>query len=94
MTSMPTFWLLSNGASMAAVSDPSDPSTNSLTGPTRRKAPPNPDVTPVAIKEAVSQIPTLFKIKTPCHGALLLKAARKVVEQSRHRIVNFIEAHQ
>jgi hypothetical protein len=25
---------------------------------------------------------------------LLLKAARKVVEQSRHRIVNFIEAHQ
>jgi predicted acylesterase/phospholipase RssA len=50
------------------------------------------DVSPAAIKEAVSQIPTLFKIKTPCHGALLLKAARKVVEQSRHRIVNFIEA--
>ncbi|HET9312578.1 MAG TPA: patatin-like phospholipase family protein [Nitrospira sp.] len=52
------------------------------------------DVTPAAIKQAVSQIPTLFKIKTPCHGELLLKAARKVVEQSRHRIVNFIEAHQ
>ncbi|HET9844814.1 MAG TPA: patatin-like phospholipase family protein [Nitrospira sp.] len=54
----------------------------------------SPGVSPAAIKEAVSQIPTLFKIKTPCHGALLLKAARKVVEQSRHRIVNFIEAHQ
>lgn len=53
-----------------------------------------PDVTPAQIKEAVSQIPTLFKIKTPCHGALLQKAARKVVEQHRHRIVNFIEAHQ
>jgi hypothetical protein len=54
----------------------------------------SPGVSPAAIKEAVSQIPTLFKIKTPCHGALLLKAARKVVEQSRHRIVNFIEARQ
>lgn len=53
-----------------------------------------PDVTPTQIKQAVSQIPTLFKIKTPCHGALLLKAARKVVQQYRHRIVNFIEAHQ
>ena len=51
-----------------------------------------PDVTPTQIKQAVSQIPTLFKIKTPCHGALLFKAARKVVEQHRHRIVNFIEA--
>jgi len=53
-----------------------------------------PDVTPTQIKQAVSEIPTLFKIKTPCHGALLLKAARKVVQQSRHRIVNFIEAAQ
>lgn len=52
------------------------------------------DVTPTQIKQAVSQIPTLFKIKTPCHGALLLKAARKVVEQNRHRIVDFIEVHQ
>jgi predicted acylesterase/phospholipase RssA len=51
------------------------------------------DVTPLQIKQAVSQIPTLFKIKTPCHGALLQKAARKVVEQHRHRIVSFIEAH-
>lgn len=53
-----------------------------------------PDVTPTQIKEAVGEIPTLFKIKIPCHGALLLKAARKVVEQHRHRIVNFIEANQ
>jgi len=52
------------------------------------------DVTPMQIKQEVAQIPTLFKIKTPCHGALLLKAARKVVEQYRHRIVNFIEANQ
>jgi patatin-like phospholipase len=52
------------------------------------------DVTPAQIKQAVSQIPTLFKIKTPCHGALLEKAARKVVEQHRQRIVSFIEAHQ
>ncbi len=51
-------------------------------------------VTPVQIKQAVSQIPTLFRIKTSCHGALLLKAARKVVEQYRHRIVGFIEAGQ
>jgi hypothetical protein len=51
------------------------------------------DVTPMQIKEAVGEIPTLFKIKTPCHGALLEKAARKVVEQHRERIVNFIEAH-
>jgi hypothetical protein len=51
------------------------------------------EVTPAQIKQAVSQIPTLFKIKTPCHGALLEKAARKVVEQHRQRIVGFIEAH-
>jgi patatin-like phospholipase len=51
------------------------------------------DVTPAQIKEVVSQIPTLFKIKTPCHGALLHKAARKVVEQHRERIVSFIETH-
>ena len=57
----------------------------------RKEFPSN--VTPAQIKQAVSQIPTLFKIKTPCHGALLQKAARKVVEQHRPRIVNFIEAH-
>jgi Patatin-like phospholipase len=50
-------------------------------------------VTPAQIKQAVSEIPTLFKIKTPCHGALLQKAARKVVAQHRPRIVSFIEAH-
>ncbi|BCA55726.1 hypothetical protein W02_28660 [Nitrospira sp. KM1] len=50
------------------------------------------DVTPKQIQQAVSVIPTLFKIKTPCHGDLLLKAARKVVEQYRHRIVGFLEA--
>lgn len=51
------------------------------------------NVTSAQIKQAVSQIPTLFKIKTPCHGALLEKAARKVVEQHRPRIVSFIEKH-
>jgi predicted acylesterase/phospholipase RssA len=50
-----------------------------------------PDVTPEHIKQAVSQIPTLFKIKTPCHGALLIKAAHKVVEKYRHRIVDFLQ---
>jgi predicted acylesterase/phospholipase RssA len=54
----------------------------------------SPDVTPTQIKQAVSLIPTLFKIKTACHGALLEKAARKVVERQRHRIVDFIEATQ
>jgi hypothetical protein len=49
-------------------------------------------VTPEQIKQAVSLIPTLFKIKNDCHGALLIKAARKVVQKYRHRIVSFIEA--
>lgn len=44
------------------------------------------------IQLAVGDIPTLFRIKSACHGALLIKAARKVVEKNRHRIVNFIEA--
>jgi predicted acylesterase/phospholipase RssA len=51
------------------------------------------DVTPAQIKQAVSEIPTLFKIKTPCHGALLQEAARRAVKQHRERIVSFIEAH-
>ena len=51
------------------------------------------DVTPAQIKQAVSQIPTLFKIKTPCHGALLQEAARRAVKQHRDRIVSFIERH-
>ena len=50
-----------------------------------------PDVTPEQIKQTVSQIPTLFKIKSPCDGALLIKAAQKVVEKYRHRIVDFLQ---
>ena len=53
-----------------------------------------PDVKPEDIKQAVRHIPTLFKIKSPCHGALLFKAAQKVVEKHRDRIVNFIQASQ
>jgi len=49
------------------------------------------NVTPEAIQQAVSQIPTKFRI-TRCHAALLVKAARKVVEAHRGRIVNFLEA--
>jgi len=50
-----------------------------------------PTVTPEQIKQAVSQIPTMFKIKTPCHGALLIKAAQKVVAMQRYRIVDFLQ---
>jgi predicted acylesterase/phospholipase RssA len=50
------------------------------------------DVTALQIKQAVSEIPTLFKIKTPCHGALLNQAAHKVVEKYRHRIVKWLES--
>lgn len=49
------------------------------------------DVKPEDIKRAVRQIPTLFRIRSPCHGALLIKAAQKVVEKHRSRIVNFIQ---
>jgi predicted acylesterase/phospholipase RssA len=52
------------------------------------------NVTPKQIKQTVSQIPTLFKIKTPCHGALLVKAAQKVVDKYRPRIVKWLEAPQ
>jgi predicted acylesterase/phospholipase RssA len=52
------------------------------------------DVKPEAIKEAVRHLPTLFKIKSPCQGALLIKAAQKVVEKHRDRIVKFIQASQ
>ncbi len=52
------------------------------------------DITPLQIKQAVAEIPTLFKIKTACHGELLFKAARKVVQQHRDRIINFIQAGQ
>jgi predicted acylesterase/phospholipase RssA len=50
----------------------------------------SPNVTPEAINEAVSQIPTRLQI-TECHGALLIKAAQKVVEKHRERIVQFLE---
>jgi predicted acylesterase/phospholipase RssA len=43
-----------------------------------------------AIKQAVARVPTLFKI-SPCHGALMLEAARKAVEEHRKRIVGFLE---
>jgi len=43
-----------------------------------------------AIGEAVGRIPTLFRV-TECHGALLIKAAQKVVEKHRGRIVEFLE---
>jgi predicted acylesterase/phospholipase RssA len=50
-----------------------------------------PDVSPEAIRQAVGQIPTRFQI-TGCHGALVIQAARKVVEAHRNRIVSFLEA--
>lgn len=51
----------------------------------------SPDVTPEQIKQAISQIPTLFKIKNKCHGALLIKAAHQVVEKHRDAIVQFLQ---
>jgi hypothetical protein len=49
-------------------------------------------LTPDAIATTIRQIPTLFKIEEPCHGALLIAAAHKVVKKQQQRIVNFIEA--
>ena len=51
----------------------------------------NKNVTPEEIKQIVSSIPTLFKIKTACHGALLAKAAQKVVAKQRQHIVDFLQ---
>jgi predicted acylesterase/phospholipase RssA len=48
------------------------------------------DVTAKAIKASVSQIPTRFQV-SPCNGALMIQAARKVVELHRARIVEFLE---
>ena len=68
---------------------PTGPTTTTLAWRTAVAAPPPNDFTvkdrtgafhiftPAQIKQAVSQIPTLFKIKTPCHGALLEKAAER-----------------
>jgi predicted acylesterase/phospholipase RssA len=43
------------------------------------------------IKRTIRQVPTLFKIEDPCHGALLIAAAKKTVEKQRNRIVNFLQ---
>ncbi len=48
-----------------------------------------PNVTPEKIRETVRTIPTKFKID-PCHGALLITAARKTVEQHKDEIVPFL----
>lgn len=48
-------------------------------------------MTPEEIRRTIRQIPTLFKIEEPCHGALLIAAAHKVVNKQRNRIVDFLE---
>jgi predicted acylesterase/phospholipase RssA len=50
------------------------------------------DVTSEQINRMIATIPTLFRIKEACHGAILIKAAHKVVEQNRARLTGFIEA--
>ena len=47
------------------------------------------DVTSDQINQDIATIPTLFRLKHPCHGPLLIKAAHKVVNQYRERIVSF-----
>ena len=47
-------------------------------------------LTPEEITETIRQIPTLFKIEEPCHGALLIAAAHKVVIKNRQRIAEFL----
>jgi Patatin-like phospholipase len=47
--------------------------------------------TPEDIRRTIRQIPTAFKIKEPCHGALLIAAAHKVVNKQRQRIVDFLQ---
>jgi hypothetical protein len=49
-------------------------------------------LTPEDIARMIRQIPTSFKIKEPCHGALLIAAAHKVVNKQRQRIVDFLQA--
>ena len=48
-------------------------------------------VTPNDIKNRVSRIPTLFHIKTPCDGDLLIKAAQMVVAKHRPEITGFLQ---
>jgi len=51
------------------------------------------DVTSSEIKQTISEIPTRFKIKS-CHGALLIKAAHKVVEKNKDQIVGFLASQR
>jgi predicted acylesterase/phospholipase RssA len=48
-------------------------------------------LTPEEITRTVQQVPTLFKIEEPCHAALLIASARKVVAKQRQRIVDFLQ---
>ena len=48
-----------------------------------------PSVTPQEIRDAVSRIPTQFKIESDCDGALLIAAAHQVVEQQRELLDRF-----
>lgn len=48
-------------------------------------------LTPDEIKRTVRQVPTLFKIEKPCHAALLIASAHKVVAKQRQRIVAFLQ---
>src|SRR5215831_216208 len=48
-------------------------------------------LTPIEIKRTVRQVPTLFKIENPCHAALLIASAHKVVAKQRQRIVAFLQ---
>jgi patatin-like phospholipase len=48
-------------------------------------------LTPEDITRTVRQVPTLFKIDDPCHAALLIASARKVVAKQRQRIVDFLQ---
>jgi len=43
------------------------------------------------IKKTVRQVPTQFKIEDPCHAALLIESAYKVVARQRQRIVDFLQ---
>jgi predicted acylesterase/phospholipase RssA len=53
-----------------------------------------PAVTSKQINEEISKIPTLLRLKTSCHGALLIKAAQKVLNQNRERIASFMQISQ
>jgi len=51
-------------------------------------------MTTADIAQTIRSIPTMFKIEDPCHGALLIAAAHKVVEKQRQRIVDFLHVSQ